>query len=127
MNITPLAIALVGLGGATGSSLRYVVSSLIQSQTSSGFPFGTMLVNVVGCFIIGLLIGSTMSAPTKINENLRLLFATGFCGGFTTFSAFSSESIAFFDKGEFGLAATYIISSVILGLFATIVGILIMK
>lgn len=127
MNITPLAIALVGLGGATGSSLRYVVSSLIQSQTSSGFPFGTMLVNVVGCFIIGLLIGSTMSAPTKINDNLRLLFATGFCGGFTTFSAFSSESIAFFDKGEFGLAATYIISSVILGLFATIVGILITK
>jgi len=127
MNITPLAIALVGLGGAAGSSLRYIVSGLIQSQTTSGFPFGTLLVNVVGCFIIGLLIGSTMSAPIKINDNLRLLFATGFCGGFTTFSAFSAESIAFFDKGEFGLAATYIISSVILGLFATIVGILITK
>jgi CrcB protein len=127
MNITPLAVVLVGVGGAAGSSLRYIVSSLIQSQTTSGFPFGTLQVNVIGCFIIGLLIGSTMSAPIKINENLRLLFATGFCGGFTTFSAFSAETVALVDKGEMGLAVTYISISVLMGLAATFAGILISK
>lgn len=127
MNITPLAIALVGLGGAVGSSLRYIVSVLIQSQTSNGFPFGTMLVNVSGCFLIGLLIGTTMTAPIKLNENLRLLFATGFCGGFTTFSAFSAEAITYIDKGDVGLATAYIFLSVFLGLGGTVVGILITK
>ncbi len=127
MSITPLAVVFVGIGGAAGSSLRYVVSNLIQSQTSSGFPFGTLLVNVIGCLIIGLLIGASMSAPVKLNENLRLLLATGFCGGFTTFSAFSAESVVLFDKGEFGLAATYILSSIVLGLVATVAGILMTK
>lgn len=127
MNVTPLAIALVGIGGAVGSSLRFVISNLVQSQSSSGFPYGTLLVNLIGCFIIGLLIGISISAQTKLNDNLKLLFATGFCGGFTTFSAFSAESIALIDKGELGLAASYIVSSLILGLGATFAGILITK
>lgn len=127
MNVTPLAIALVCIGGAVGSSLRFVISNLVQSQSSSGFPYGTLLVNLIGCFIIGLLIGISISAQTKLNDNLKLLFATGFCGGFTTFSAFSAESIALIDKGELGLAASYIVSSLILGLGATFAGILITK
>jgi CrcB protein len=127
MNFSPLAIVLVGLGGATGSVLRYVISTLVQSQSTSGFPYGTLAVNMVGSFIIGLLIGLSIQTPTKMSENLRLLISTGFCGGFTTFSAFSAESIAFIDKGEFSLAAAYILLSIMLGLGATFVGILLTK
>lgn len=127
MSITPLAVILVGAGGAAGSSLRFVLSHLIQSQSTSGFPFGTLLVNLVGCYIIGILIGTSIHAPAKMNDNTRLLLATGFCGGFTTFSAFSAESMALIDKSEFGLAVTYIAASVILGLSATFLGILTSK
>jgi len=127
MNITPLAIVMVGVGGAAGSSLRYILSGMVQSQTASGFPFGTLLVNLIGCFVIGLLVGISISAPVKMSDHLRLVFATGFCGGFTTFSAFSAETVALVDKGEMGLAVTYITISVLMGLAATFAGIMINK
>lgn len=124
MSISPLSLFIVGIGGAAGSILRYVVTVLMQSHSSSGFPYGTLAVNVVGCFVIGLLIGASIHKPNAISENLRLLFATGFCGGFTTFSAFSGETLAFMDKGEFGIAAVYVTSSLALGLVGTFIGIL---
>src|SRR5690606_19915137 len=103
----------VGLGGALGSSARYVISTLIQENSSSGFPFGTFAVNIIGCLIIGFLIGYSIHRPDTLSEQSRFLLSTGFCGGFTTFSAFSAETFSLIDKGEITTAMIYVILSVV--------------
>ncbi|HAC15098.1 MAG TPA: fluoride efflux transporter CrcB [Bacteroidetes bacterium] len=117
----------VGLGGALGSSSRYVISHLIQENTSSGFPFGTFTVNIIGCLIIGFLVGLSIHRPESLSEQSRFLLSTGFCGGFTTFSAFSAETFSLIDKGEFTTAILYVILSIFVGLLATGMGIIIIK
>ena len=117
----------VGLGGALGSSMRYILSYLIQENSSSGFPFGTFSVNIIGCLLIGLLIGFSIHRPESLNEQSRFLLSTGFCGGFTTFSAFSAETFSLIDKGEITTALVYILLSIFMGLLATGLGILLVK
>lgn len=117
----------VGLGGALGSSARYVISTLIQENSSSGFPFGTFAVNIIGCLIIGFLIGYSIHRPDTLSEQSRFLLSTGFCGGFTTFSAFSAETFSLIDKGEITTAMIYVILSVVVGLLATGLGMLFVK
>ena len=85
------AILLVGLGGGVGSILRYLTSVVATKYFQSNFPLGTFAVNVLGCLIIGILIG-LFDKQQLANPDLRLLFITGFCGGFTTFSAASVEA-----------------------------------
>lgn len=101
--------------------MRYVLSQLIQTKTI-GFPYGTLTVNVVGCLLIGLVYG--MAEKMGLSNEWKLFLATGVIGGFTTFSAFSFESISLIRDGHAGSAMIYIICSVALGLLATWLGIL---
>lgn len=108
-------LILVALGGMTGSVLRYLVSLLIKSDS---FPYATLVVNIIGCFVIGLVLTITLNSKTDLQQ-LRLFVATGICGGFTTFSAFSAECILLLQQQKFFTALTYILISVITGLAAT--------
>ena len=116
--MTVLAIA---FGGALGSVLRYLMGGVVQRATHAGFPYGTLAVNVVGCLLIGILIQYFMnSEPTS---EVRAFLIVGFCGGFTTFSAFSMEAVGLFSGGSYLRAAAYVLTSVVLCLSATAAGI----
>ncbi len=110
-------LLLVALGGALGSALRYLTALLLARHYTGSIPLATLVVNLVGCFLIGLLIG--LCSETS---HLRLLFITGFCGGFTTFSTFTAESYTMFREGAYGLALLYIAGSVLIGLLALWLG-----
>jgi CrcB protein len=105
-------ILLVGIGGAVGSVLRY----LCQRTWNQGFPYGTLLVNIAGCFLIGLLWGAF---GKQMDEQKKLLLITGFCGGFTTFSAFSQEGVQMMLDNRWLSFGLYILASVAGGLIAT--------
>ncbi|WP_297115032.1 fluoride efflux transporter CrcB [uncultured Porphyromonas sp.] len=107
----------VALGGALGSAMRYLTAILLARHYTGSIPLATLVVNVLGCFLIGLLIG--LCSETTY---LRLLFITGFCGGFTTFSTFTAESYVMFREGAYGLALLYIAGSVLIGLLALWIG-----
>ena len=112
-------ILLVFIGGGTGSILRYLISRGLNNATV--LPLGTLLVNVVGSLLIGFVIGLGYRQQL-ISENGMLLLATGFCGGFTTFSAFSYENQLFLKSGDFMSLGIYTASSLILGIAATFAG-----
>jgi CrcB protein len=111
---------LIALGGAAGSLLRYLIGGAVQRTSASGFPVGTMFVNVSGCFLIGILVRQFLNMQTT--PELRALLIVGFCGGFTTFSTFSAETLALIEGGESGRAAWYVILSVAVCLIATFAG-----
>jgi CrcB protein len=119
-------IIIVAIGGAAGSVLRYLATIISAKFYNNNFPFATFIVNIVGCLLIGILIG-IFERTGSVNENIRLLLITGFCGGFTTFSAFSSENISLMQNGNTLLAVTYIVLSVTLGLLAVWFGLFISK
>ena len=103
-------ILLVGTGSFIGGVCRYLLSGLIQSKTSSGFPIGTLVVNLAGCLLIGMLYG--VFEKTDVNTGWRLFMVTGILGGFTTFSAFSIETFHLLKSGHAGMGLLYIILSV---------------
>ena len=111
---------LIALGGAAGSVLRYVIGGAVQARSASGFPIGTMVVNVSGCFLIGVLVRQFMDM--QLSHDLRALLVVGFCGGFTTFSTFSAETLSLIEGGEYARASTYVFLSVMLCLVATLAG-----
>jgi CrcB protein len=115
-------IAIVFVGGGLGSALRFGVGKLLISSTSK-FPTATFLVNMMGCLLIGLLIAFFSKSE---NNFYKLLLVTGFCGGFTTFSTFSNETILLLKNNQIALAVIYIFSSLIVGLLATFLGYLLM-
>ncbi len=110
----------IALGGAAGSVSRYVLGGAAQRIAGAAFPIGTLIVNVSGCFLIGILSQHYMNAQT--HPQMRAALITGFCGGFTTFSAFSLETVGLFDGGEYGKATAYIVLSVTISLLATFAG-----
>ena len=114
---------LVGLGGMAGSMLRYFFSVNIKP---GGFPYATFAVNLLGCLLIGVIMGIAVKAGWN-NQNWRLFLAAGFCGGFTTFSAFSLECIQLLQQHRYQAVAVYIALSIILGLAATFAGIQLAK
>lgn len=110
-------LLLVGLGGALGSIARYVAVTLVQSAgPGATFPYGTLLVNVLGCFAIGLLYARTD------DPLLRLLLGVGVLGGFTTWSSFGNDTWVLAEGGRPGLAAAYVIGTVAVGLAAVWAG-----
>lgn len=110
------SILLVGTGGFAGSALRYMISRFMTTVWPSAFPFGTFVVNMSGCFLIGIILAFTLQ--NSISTQARLLLATGFCGGFTTFSSFSLEVLQSWQQGEIGITLTYMAGSVALGIAA---------
>ena len=116
---------LIALGGAAGSLLRYSLGGAVQRLSASGFPVGTLVVNVSGCFIIGVLVRQFMNM--QLSPELRALLIVGFCGGFTTFSTFSAETLGLIEGGEYARAMSYVILSLGLCLTATLAGMTTMR
>ncbi len=119
-------ILLVGLGGALGSILRYLTSVVTSKYYHDVFPLATFIINIVGCFIIGLLIGY-FGQINGDNQNLRLLFITGFCGGYTTFSTFAAENISLMQNHQYATLIAYTLASIIVGFLAVGLGLMLAK
>ena len=113
-------VFLVFLGGGLGSVLRFLVSKLYNTQN---FPLGTFLVNCIGCLLIGLVIGFGLKQHSFLKEHHVLILATGFCGGFTTFSSFAYENVTLLKSGEFFNFAVYTLASLIIGFSLVFTGI----
>jgi CrcB protein len=124
LNMKP--ILLIGSGGAIGSICRYLITSYVSKFITIPFPTGTFLVNISGCFFIGLLYGIA-ARYGWLNLEWRLFLITGICGGYTTFSSFSWESISLIRQGDYTYFFAYALGSLILGLLATVGGLAIMK
>ena len=116
---------LIAAGGAVGSLLRYVIGGAVQKMSAGGFPIGTMFVNVSGCFLVGALVRHFLNM--QVSLELRAFLIVGFCGGFTTFSTFSAETLGLIEGGEYGRATGYVILSIILCLGATFTGMTAMR
>ena len=109
------SILIVGMGSFAGGALRYALSALIKGWCGQGFPYGTLAVNLVGCFAFGVLFALFLREGATYSP-WCLLLTTGFCGGFTTFSTFSYEGMMMLHSGNYIGFTTYIGASVILGL-----------
>lgn len=117
---------LVGIGGFMGSISRYGVSLMVNRYFSRPFPLATFLINIAGCFLIGLLFGlSQKYQPTQ--TDWWLISATGFCGGFTTFSSFALENNNLLSSNQGWVTLAYTLLSVILGIFLCRLGIVLVK
>ncbi|TCA30496.1 fluoride efflux transporter CrcB [Rhizobium leguminosarum bv. viciae] len=117
---------LVAFGGAIGSVLRYYVGQWALRLMGPAFPWGTLAVNVVGCFVIGVF-AELIARKFNASVELRLLLITGFLGGFTTFSAFSLDAISLFERGETVAGSIYIAASVGFSMAAVIAGLATMR
>ena len=109
---------LIGLGGALGSMLRYGTGILIGQRN---FPVATLLINIIGSFIIGIVMAYSLRNEA-FSANWKLFLATGICGGFTTFSAFTLENLQLLQNGKFGICGLYITCSLLFGIVAVWMG-----
>jgi fluoride exporter len=114
-------LILIGAGGAIGSMCRYLMTLLVGRYITVVFPMGTFLVNLTGCFLIGLLFGFG-TRYGWLSMEWRLFLVTGICGGYTTFSSFSYESITLFREQHYTSFFLYALGSLVLGLLATVGG-----
>jgi CrcB protein len=119
-------LLLVAIGSGTGGVLRYLFSFIVPSSQLGKFPWTTFLVNLIGCFIIGVIF--TLSQKLNLlSEQTRLTLTVGFCGGFTTFSAFAVENVNLFRSGNVTIGFVYILASVALGCLMTFAGMMLIK
>ena len=110
----------IGAAGAVGSVLRHLLGRAVQGGVHAGFPIGTLMVNVVGCVIVGVV--SRYFLNNEVNPLFKSALIVGFCGGFTTFSAFSLETVGLLSGGAVGKALLYVTLSVVLCLTGTAIG-----
>ncbi|WP_112828236.1 fluoride efflux transporter CrcB [Rhizobium cremeum] len=121
-----MQILLVAAGGAVGSVCRYLVGVGALRLLGPSFPWGTLTVNVVGSFGIGVL-AELIVARFGASTDLRLLLITGFLGGFTTFSAFALDAVSLFERGAALSSLVYLVASVVVSLAATVAGMFLMR
>jgi CrcB protein len=119
-------ILLIGSGGFLGSVSRFLASRFMQNHFPSAFPYGTFFVNITGCFLIGLIYGLS-ERSSLLTTGWKMFLAVGFCGGFTTFSAFANENLVLLRDGDFFHFLLYTGLSVFLGIGAIFLGVLIAK
>lgn len=120
-----MKVLLVFIGGGLGSALRYLISRFLNT-TEAQIPYGTFLVNILGSLLIGIILGLA-AKNDALTQNHTLLLATGFCGGFTTFSAFAYENQLFLKSGDFTSFTIYTIASFVLGFLAVFAGLYLVK
>ena len=118
-------LLLVFIGGGVGSSLRYLLGKYMNS-TQTGIPWGTFTANILGSLFIGIILGLAAKNDT-LSQSQTLILATGFCGGFTTFSTFAYENHVFLKSGDFTNFALYTIGSFVVGFLAVFLGMFLVK
>ncbi len=118
-------IILVFIGGGFGSALRFLIGKWLNSS-ETGIPYGTFAANILGSLLIGIILGLA-AENDSLTQNQTLLLATGFCGGFTTFSTFAYENHVFLKSGDFMTFAIYTIASFIVGFLAVFLGMYLVK
>lgn len=116
----------VALGAAVGANLRYGITLWATQRFGPLFPYGTLLINLLGCLAIGVLL-TLAASRVAMSEPVRLLLVTGLLGGFTTFSSFGYETYVMIQEGRWQAAALYVVVSVLLGLLAVFIGAAIVK
>jgi len=117
-----LKILLIALFGAIGTLARYVLQGVVQIRMGGTFPYGTLFINLTGCFLLGLIGQFTLNRMV-ISSDWRIAIAVGFFGGYTTFSSFGWETAKMLEEGEWLRASTYVGASVIFGLLLSVAGI----
>ena len=115
------AAFLVFLGGGIGSMFRYSISKWIGTLHTHYFPFGTLIVNILACLALGVILGLA-DARQLMSPSAKIFWAVGFCGGFSTFSTFSGETLSLIQSGFTGSSIVYISSSLLLCIMATLLG-----
>jgi CrcB protein len=118
-------ILAIGTGSFIGGISRYLMSQFVQSRVPSDFPYGTMAVNILGCFLIGMVFA--IGDNSSLSEEWKLFLTTGLLGGFTTFSAFSNETVQLLRDSQYITAGMYTAGSLGIGLIATFLGIVVVK
>lgn len=108
-------------GSAVGGVLRFALSSAVHRMTSTPFPIGTLIINVAGSFLAGFVLRYSIDGA-PLSDNMRALLAVGFCGGFTTFSTFSYETMTLFEQGDVRRGTMYIVLSTVLSLCGVLAG-----
>ena len=109
------SLLIVGTGSFIGGAMRYLLSTLMKSVCGQGFPWGTLMVNLLGCFLFGMLF-AVFGKSSATGNTLYLLLTTGVCGGFTTFSTFANESVQMLQQGNTWGFVGYVATSVVAGL-----------
>ena len=127
MKNTILPYLIVGIGGFAGACARFVVARFVASVVATPFPLGTFLINVVGSFLLGVLVTMAAHKLLPAPEALQLALGVGFLGAFTTFSTFELETHTLFETGAWGVGLINVIASVLVGFVAVRVGIALTK
>ena len=119
--VPTMAYIIVFLGAGIGGALRHGINLAAARLFGFGFPFGTLIVNIVGSFLMGILAGY-FAYRTGLSQHLRLFLTTGILGGFTTFSAFSLDAALLIERHNYGMATTYVVGSVTASIAALFIG-----
>jgi CrcB protein len=117
---------IIGIGGILGANARYVVANWASQRLGADFPYGTLIINVSGSFLLGFFMAFALDRAF-LHPNYRLFVATGFCGAYTTFSTFTYESLRLLQDGSFVLGFANMIGSLLVGMFAVFLGFVIGK
>ena len=116
-----IRVLLIGSGGFIGAVLRYVISGLSVKYLGASFPYGTLIVNIIGAFLIGFIMEASLNL-WPISLEFRMFLTVGILGGFTTFSTFSYETVSFIGNGSYLLASLNVIFNIFLCIMGTLLG-----